>query len=234
MKRHTWFSAVACLLAGLIWGLPRPGQSGREERRVIAKIDIPPGNGVQALEAVAKATGLTLHIGPGHMLMLKGQECPSPIVLHDVTREAAVRAVFATYSLGRCIIIDGQIHTRECCNDPPDLRQMTSRVYDIGFIYDACDEYVSQLRALESQLVKPAKPPQPAPGGSGGGFGIASRVPSPTDEEYLGRYFDRITDDKTDVVGRRLIFTGLPESHQQIQHVLDDLAASIHRKETHP
>ena len=234
MKRHTWFSAASCLLAGLIWGLPRSGQSVPVERRVIATIEIPPGNWVQALETVAKATGLALHIGPGHMLMLNGQECASPIVLHDVTREAAVRAVFATYSLGRCIIIDSQIHTRECCNDSPDLRQMTSRVYDIGFIYDAWDDYVSQLRALESQLAQPATSPQPAPGG--GGFGIASRGPSPTRERSLLNLIVEVVDGgrSADVVGRRLVITGPPESQDQVRQLLDGLARAIHSKETEP
>ncbi|MFI5381980.1 MAG: hypothetical protein ACHRHE_22015, partial [Tepidisphaerales bacterium] len=71
MKRYHWFSAAACLLAGLIWGLPRPGQSCPAERRIIAKIEIRPGDGLETLQRVAKVTGYTLHDGPGHKILLE-------------------------------------------------------------------------------------------------------------------------------------------------------------------
>ncbi|MGA2499841.1 MAG: hypothetical protein ABSH20_19055 [Tepidisphaeraceae bacterium] len=247
MKRYHWLSAAACLLAGLIWGLPRPGQSRPAEWRIIARIEIPPGDGLETLQRVAQATGLTLHVGPTHRIWLDYQAFNRPIVLRDVTAEAAVRAVSSVVELAPYSIVDGRIHISDCCEKCPHV---SSRLYDVGYLLDAadgfarrcqaCEQYVPSLVSPNSTLVGVASANGSSASGRRGGGGLGSgRLP--TREDSLVQFIVQVavtTDsdgsESACIVGRRLVLTCSPASHQRVQQVLGELAASVHNKEPRP
>ena len=251
MKRYNWLSLAACLLAGLIWGLPRPGQSARPERRIIAKIEIPPGDGLETLQRVAQATGFTLHMLPEDEPRFGDRCTEHRVVLSRVTPAAAVRAVFAACQLGPYRIADGQIHVGECCETRAHIR---SRLYDVGFLLDVADVFDARCRACDQPKGPPATAPNAGQGnrlgsnrstasgaGGFGGGGFPAPARPPTREEVLCQTVVRIAVGAdmnggalAHIVGRRMIITCSLASHDRVQQAIDELAASIQNKENRP
>ncbi|MFI5381717.1 MAG: hypothetical protein ACHRHE_20665, partial [Tepidisphaerales bacterium] len=172
--------------------------------------------------------------------------------LRNVTPEAAMRAVLAGLELSPYRIVDGQIHIGECCQGLPHIQ---SRVYDVGFVLDAADTFVKRCKARDRPPTPTANSRNSGQGGGlsangstafaggfgGGGFG-GSRAPLASTREEMLRVAIVDTAAQADpdggasacVVGRRLVVTCSPESHERVRQALDDLATSIHDKENRP